>query len=112
MSGKNIIFDNKKDQQKQFLQNKKIFNIDDIDVNKLLVSKKEPYGKKGSFKYFIGYNDDDVNRPLCIKLPQMIGYVKRFYSIKTMPFKAIDDKLLKRHAKIWGESQPFNEHKI
>ena len=42
----------------------------------MLVSKKEPYGKKSSFKYFIGYNDNDDIRPLCIKLPQMIGYGK------------------------------------
>ena len=27
--------------------------------------------KKNSFKYFIGYNDNDIIRPLCIKLPQM-----------------------------------------
>ena len=33
----------------------------------------------------------------------MIGYVKRFDSIKIMPFKAIDDKLLKRYTKIWGK---------
>ena len=36
-------------------KNKKIFNIDDIDVNKILVSKKEQYGKYNLFKYFIGY---------------------------------------------------------
>ena len=47
---------------------KKIFNIDDIDVNKILVSKKEQYGKNNSFIYFIGYNDNDVIRPLCLKL--------------------------------------------
>ena len=41
---------------------KKIFNIDDIDVNKILVSKKEQYGKNNSFKYFIGYNDNDIIR--------------------------------------------------
>ena len=29
-----------------FIKNKKLFNIDDIDVNKILVSKKEAYGKK------------------------------------------------------------------
>ena len=39
-------------------KNKKIFNIDDIDVNKILVSKKEQYGKYNSFKYIIGYNDN------------------------------------------------------
>ena len=36
------------------IKTKKIFNIDDIDVNKILVSKKEQYGKYNSFKYFIG----------------------------------------------------------
>ena len=35
-------------------KNKKIFNINDIDVDKMLVSKKEKYGKYTSFKYFIG----------------------------------------------------------
>ena len=42
---------------------KKIFNMDDIDVNKILVSKKEQYGKYNSYKYFIGYNDNGVIRP-------------------------------------------------
>ena len=37
---------------------KKIFKIDEIDANKILVSKEEPYGKKNSFKYLIGYNDE------------------------------------------------------
>ena len=35
-------------------KNKKISNINDVDVNKTLVSKKEKYGKYTSFKYFIG----------------------------------------------------------
>ena len=47
---------------------KKIFNIDDIDVNKILVSKKETYGKYNSFKYFIGYNDNDAITPLYLGL--------------------------------------------
>ena len=42
---------------------KKLFKIDDIDFNKILVSKKESYGTKYLLKYFIGYNDDDVIRP-------------------------------------------------
>ena len=33
---------------------KYIFNIDDIDVNKILVSKKEPYGKNNLLIYFVG----------------------------------------------------------
>ena len=40
-------------QEKWLLQQKqKIFNIDDIDGNKILVSKKEQYGKYNSSKYF------------------------------------------------------------
>ena len=66
-------FDDKSD----FYKNKKVAKIDDIDVNKILVSKEEPYGTKNSFKYFIGYNDNDVIRPLCVKFPQMTGYVKK-----------------------------------
>ena len=84
-----------------FYKNKKVFKIDDIDINKILVSKKESYGTKNSLKYFIGYNNDDVIRPLCIKLPQIIGYVKHFDSNKTMSFKASDNKLLKKYNKIW-----------
>ena len=65
MSGKNINFDDKKNKRSSFYKNKKINNIEDIDVNNILVSKKEPYGTKNSHKYFIGYNDNDT-RTLCI----------------------------------------------
>ena len=45
-SRKNIFFDNKKIDKSNFYKNKRLFKIDDIDANKILVSKKEPYGKK------------------------------------------------------------------
>ena len=66
MSGKNINFEDKKIKKSDFYKNKKIKSIDDIDVNKILISKKEPYRTKSSYKYFIGYNDNDVIRPLCV----------------------------------------------
>ena len=56
-----------------------------------------------SFKYFIGYNDNDGIRPLCIKLPLMNGYDKYVDSSKTMSLEAIDKKLLKKHTKIWAK---------
>ena len=101
MSGKNIIFNDEKIKKSKFYKNKKLFKIDDIDVNKILISKKEAYSKKSSIKYFIGYSDNDTIRPLCIKLPQMIEYVMCFDSNKTMSFKVIDNKLLKNYTKIW-----------
>ena len=100
MSGKSINFEDKKINKSNFYKNKKLFNIHVLDVNKKLVSKKVSYGTKNSLKYFIGYNDDHVIRPLCIKLPQMIGYVKNFDSNETMSFKVGDNKALKEYNKI------------
>ena len=63
MNRKIINFDNKRIKKVTFTKKIYIFNIDDTDVNKILVSKNETYGKCNSFKYFIGYNDNDVIRP-------------------------------------------------
>ena len=71
-------FQQQKIEKSDFYKNKKIFNIDDIDVNKILVSKKEPYGKNNSLIYFIGYNDNDVIRPLCLRLSQKTGCINKF----------------------------------
>ena len=40
-------------------------------------------------------------RPLCIRFPQMIGYVKRFDSNKTVSFRVSDNKLFKKYNRIW-----------
>ena len=77
MSVESINFDGKNINKSNFYKNKKLLKIKDIDINKILVSKKESYGKKNSLKYFIGYNDDDVIRPLC------------------------NNKLLKKYNRIW-----------
>ena len=101
MSGKNINFEDKKINKSSFYKNKKTLSMHDADVNKILVSKKESYGPKNTLKYFIEYNDNDVIRPLYIKLPQVIGYVTNFESNKTMSFKVSDNELLKNYNKIW-----------
>ena len=86
MSGKNINFNDKKIKKSIFYKNKAINNIEDIDLNNILVSKKEPHGIKNSFKYFIGYNDNEVFRPLCLRFPQMSGYARKFNENATMSF--------------------------
>ena len=102
MSGNSINFDDKKSDF--YNKNKKIFSINNIDVNKILVSKKEKYGKYNSFKYFIGYNDNDVIKPLYLEPSQMTGYINKFNENKskienkntiTMSLKVKDKKLLK-----------------
>ena len=102
MNGKNINFNNEKIKKCDFYKNKKIFNLDMIDVNKILVSKKETYGKYNSFKYFIGYNDNGVIRPLYLFLSQTTGYINKFDKNKiTMSLMIKDKQLLKNYNKIW-----------
>ena len=63
--------------------------------------KKNHMVQKNSFEYFIGYNNNDVVRPLCIKLPQIIRYVRSFESSTTMSFKINDKQLSKKYNQIW-----------
>ena len=62
MSGKKINFVDRRFKTSEFHKNKKLFLIDYVDVNKKLVSKKEPYDTKNAFKCFVGCNDNDVIR--------------------------------------------------
>ena len=48
MSGKSINFDDKKINKSSVYKNKKLFSLNDIDVNKILVSQKESYVTKNS----------------------------------------------------------------
>ena len=82
MSGKNINFNIVKIKKSTFYKKKRIYSTDDINVNNKLVSKEEPYGNKNSFKYFIGYNDNDIIRPLCIRLPQMTEYARNLMKMQ------------------------------
>ena len=60
MSIKKVNFGDKKIYKSDFYKNKKVTRIDDTDANKILIFKEEPYGKKNSIKYFIGYNESNV----------------------------------------------------
>ena len=75
MSKNSIKFDDKKIKKSDFYKNKKIFDINNTDVNNILVSKKEKYGKYDSF---IRYNDNNVIEPLYLELPEMTGYINKF----------------------------------
>ena len=50
MSGKSINFEDKKINKSNFYKNKKLFKIEDIDINNILVSEEESYGTKNSLK--------------------------------------------------------------
>ena len=54
-------------------------------------------------KYFCGYLNNDVIKPLCVILPQMNGYIKYFdYGGKNMLFVTDDEKFYEKYDKIWN----------
>ena len=113
MNGKSINFDNKNIKKSDFYnKNKKIFNVDGIDVNKI-VSKKEQYDKYSSSKYFVGYNDNNVIRPLYSFISQTTGYINKFEKNKIKMFLMFKDKqLLENYNKIWKKLMRINEYRF
>ena len=103
MNGNKKSFDDKKIEKRGFYKNKKPLHIDDIDVNKILVSKKEPYGKNNSLTYFIGYNDNDVIRALCLRLSKTTSYINKFIENITMSLRVNNEQLFKKYNKIVGK---------
>ena len=56
------------------------------------------------FKYFIGYKEGKIVKPLYIILPQMTGYIKYFKSGgKNMSFVIKDDEVLDKYNEIWDK---------
>ena len=56
------------------------------------------------FKYFIGYKEGEIVKPLCIILPQMTGYIKYFENGgKNMSFVIKDDDVLDKYNEIWDK---------
>ena len=106
MNGKKHKFWPQKNKKKSLLQKQEIFDIDDIYVNKILVSKEETYGPNNALKYFIGYNDNDVIRPSCLKLSKMTGYTRKFKENITMSLRVNDKQLFKNCNKIWKKFYP------
>ena len=95
MSEKETIFIHKKVIKSNFYENKKLTDLDNLAVSKIIVKKKKINGKKRSFKHFNGYDDNDHIMSLCIKC------AKYFDNNKAMSVKVSDKELLKKYIKIW-----------
>ena len=54
MNKKNIDFDDKKVNKSNFYKNKRLFKIDGIDVNRILVSKENLMVKKAHLNTLLG----------------------------------------------------------
>ena len=68
--------------------------LDSVNVDQIVVSDNFKHSDDG-FKYFIGYKEGEIFKPLCIILPQMSGYIKYFEDGgKSMSFMIKNDDVL------------------
>ena len=74
MSEKTLKFNNVKVNKKEFHKSKQAIDLESLDINKIVVSDRFKHSEDG-FKYFIGYQEEETVKPLCIILPQMNGYM-------------------------------------
>ena len=112
MSEKTINFGDKEINKKVFYNNKKQFNIKDIDTNTILISKPVSYGKNNMKKYIIGYNESTII-PLQLFLPKMTGYLNIFEDgTRKMSSLTDNNELLERYTKIWEKISDLIDKKF
>ena len=76
--------------------------LDSVDLSKIVVSSKWKLNDT-TYKYFCGYLNNDVIKPLYVILPQMNGYIKYFDDGgKNMSFVTDDEKVYEKYDKIWN----------
>ena len=121
MGEKTLKFNNIKVNKKEFHKSKQAIDLDLVDTGKIVVSDRFKHSEEG-FKYFIGYQEDEIVKPLCIILPQMNGYIKYFDNGgKNIPFLIKNDEVWQKYEDIWEviknklnikfHSQPIYENK-
>ena len=73
-----------------------------VIVDQIVVSDKFKHNNEG-LKYFIGYQEGEIVKPLRIILPRMSGYIKHFEKVdKNMSFLIKDDEVWGKYEKIWN----------
>ena len=77
MSEKILKFNNIRLNKKKFHKSKEPIGLMSVSVDQIVVSEKFKHSDAG-FKYFIGYQEGEIVKSLCIILPQMSGYIKYF----------------------------------
>ena len=74
-------------------------------MDKIVASDKFKHSDEG-FRYFIGYKEGEIIKPLCIILPKIRGYIKYFENGgKNMSFIIKDDDVLGKYNEIWDKGE-------
>ena len=101
MSEKTLKFNNIRVNKKEFHKSKQPIDLMSVNADQIVIPDKFKHNNKG-FKYFIGYQDGEIVKPLCIILPQMRRYIKYFeYGGKNMSNLVKDDEALEKYEQIW-----------
>ena len=101
MNEKNPKFNNTRLNKKEFHNSKEPNDLMSVNIDQIVVSDKFKHNNEG-FKYFIGYQEGEIVKPLCIILPQMSGYIKYFENgSKNMSFLINDNDVWEEYQKIW-----------
>ena len=102
MSSQKIKFGDKEVNKKTFYSSKEAILLDSVDLSKIVVSSRWKLNDT-TYKYFCGYLNNDVIKPLCVILPQMNGYIKYFDDDgKNMSFVTDDEKVYEKYDEIWN----------
>ena len=102
MSDKKLKFNYIRLSKKTFHKSKQSIALISVNTEHIVTSDKFKHSDEG-FKYFIGYQEGEIVKPLCIILPQMSGYIKYFENGgKNMSFMVKDDNVLDKYNKIWN----------
>ena len=102
MSSQKIKFGDKEVDKKKFYSSKEAILLDSIDLSKIVVSSRWKLNDT-IYKYFCGYLNNDVIKPLCVILPQMSGYINYFDNGgKNMSFVTDDKEVYRKYDEIWN----------
>ena len=97
MNEKTLKFNNIKVNKKEFHKSKQVIDLDSAAIDKIVVSDKFRHSEEG-YKYFIGYQENEIIKPLCIILSQMNGRIKIFENGgKKMSFLIKNDEVWEKY---------------
>ena len=101
MTKKTLKFNNIRVNKKKFHKSKQPIDLISVNVDQIVISEKFKHNND-SFKYFVGYQEGKIVKPLCIILSQMSGYIKYFeYRGMNMSFLIKDDEVWEKYEQIW-----------
>ena len=102
MSSQKIKFGDKEVDKKKFYSSKEAILLDSVDLSKIVVSSRWKLNDT-TYKYFCGYLNNDVIKPLCVILPQMNRYIKYFDNAgQNMSFVTDDKEVYGKYDEIWN----------